>query len=127
MIRQALRRKDRALELQGWDLLRTEFPGGLQRLELHALDVPPHDGIVFNTFGRRAASAGLRDSDIVVGVDEWRVRDHRQYSVISRLRHDEAMTFVVWRGGRYQQVRARVPERWLGLQLADYRGARSGH
>jgi hypothetical protein len=126
-IRQALRKDDRAMELKGWDLLRSEFPNGLQRVDLHALDVPPRDGIVFNTFGPRAAAVGLRQTDIVVGVDDWRVRNNRQYGVISRLRHDEEMIFVVWRGDRYQVVRARVPERWLGLRLDDYAGRRAGN
>ena len=36
-------------------------------------------------------------------------------------RHDEAMTFTVWREGRYEQVHATVRERWIGIELESYR------
>jgi hypothetical protein len=127
IVRNAIRTGDKDLELKGWDLLRSEFPNGMERLALHALDVPPADGLLFATFGRRPEAMGLRQTDIVVGVDEWRIRNNRQYSVASRLTHDDQMTFTVWRGGRYQQVRARVPERWLGIALKDYVGGPVTH
>jgi hypothetical protein len=119
-VRQGLRTADRALELEGWDNLRAVFPSGMERLQMHALDSTPVDGMGFQSAGRRAVAAGLRATDIVVGVDAWRVRNNRQYTVLMRLSHDPALTLTVWRDGRYQQLRMRVPERWLGAALRDH-------
>jgi hypothetical protein len=122
IVRKALRTGDRSLELKGWEYLRNEFPTGMERLAVHALDATPVDGIVFATFGQRALTTGLRPTDIIVGVDEWRVRTSLQYWVAVQLRLDEMMLVTVWRGGRYQQLRIRVPERWLGVKFANHRG-----
>ena len=121
-VRQGLRAGDKTLELKGWDNLRETFPNGIERVAMHALDVRPVDGMAFHTFSRRASATGLRATDIVVGVDEWRVRTHGQYRVLARLSHDDAIVLTVWRDGRYQQLRMRVPERWLGVQLRDHQG-----
>jgi hypothetical protein len=94
---------------------------------LHALDAPPRDGIAFTSFGRRASAIRLEPTDIIVGVDDWRVRTHGQYSVAARLRHDEMMTLTIWRRGQYQQLRTRVPERWLGVGLGDHKGPPTAH
>lgn len=122
MLRQALRTGDHALELRAWDMLRAEFPDGMQRAGLYALDRTPIDGVVFGAFGRRAAATGLRQSDVIIGIDGWRVRNFAQFAVVTRLRHDDRMTFVVWRDGRFQELHATVPERWFGLPIVDYRG-----
>lgn len=121
-VREGLRTANRKVELDGWTLLQSVFPRGGERLVVNALPATPADGVVFATFGERAARAGLEAGDIIVGVDGWRVRNHQQYGVIADLRHEDAMTFTVWRGGRYQQVRATVPERLLGVGMDDYRG-----
>lgn len=124
-LRQALKSGDRALERQAIDLLRAPFPDGVRPLALHALDVTPLDGMVFQTFGRRAARVGLEPGDIVVGVDEWRVHHTWQYYVLIRLRDDDLVTLTVWRDNAYQQLRIRMPERWLGVMLRDYRNPRA--
>ena len=126
-LRRAIQAQDKALEMQAWELLRPAFPTGLERLHMHALDVTPLDGVAFQDFGRRAADAGLKHDDIIVGVDEWRVRSWWQFSLLSRLRHDPVMTFTVWRDGKYRQLRTEVPERWLGVRMRDYRGAERTH
>jgi hypothetical protein len=55
------------------------LPKGLERIDLAALASPPTDGIVFHAFGRRAKRVGLRRDDIIVGTDEFRVHEYRQY------------------------------------------------
>lgn len=126
MVRRGLRRRDPAMQEQGWALLRPVFPHGGERLAWNELTGPPADGIVFDTFGRRAAALGLKRGDVIVGVDEWRVRTAAQYDVLADLRHDEAMTFTVWRDGRYEPIHAMVRERWLGMALDSYEPTRSG-
>ena len=126
-VRQGLRTRNRALELKGWDNLRAAFPTGMEPLALHALDVTPLDGMGFQTFGQRATAIGLRPTDVVVGVDGWRVRSHRQYAVLARLSHSDSITLTVWRDRRYQQLSTRMPERWLGVVLRDHHGAPTAH
>jgi tetratricopeptide (TPR) repeat protein len=120
LLRQALRTGDTALEAKASELLRPVFPEGPQRVVMHALPVDPPDGITFETYGPRPAKTGLRPKDVIIGVDEWRVHNVGQYTLASRFRFDDTMTFTVWREGRYQQVRARVPQRWLGVGFRGY-------
>jgi hypothetical protein len=127
LVRGALRTGDRKQELEGWENLRETFPTGMQPLAMHALDAPPVDGVVLTSFGRRVSAVRLEPADIIVGVDDLRVRTQQQYKVATRLRHDEMMTLTIWRSGRYQQLRTRVPERWLGVGLGDHKGRPTAH
>lgn len=122
-VRKALRKHDEPLQQRGWNVLKPIFPNGGERLAWNTLSGPPTDGVAFATFGRRVEAIGLRRDDIIVGVDEWRLRTARQYSVLADLRHDETMTFTVWRDGRYEQIHAVLRERWLGVELKDYESA----
>jgi S1-C subfamily serine protease len=69
----------------------------------------------------------LKRTDIIVGVDEWRVRTWWQFSLLSLLRHDDAIVLTVWRDGKYRQLRTKIPERFLGAVLRDYRAAQRTH
>jgi S1-C subfamily serine protease len=80
----------------------------------------PTDGVQLAPFGPRAVKTGLRATDVVIGVDGWRVHDVAQYQTVSRLRFDDAMVFTIWRDGRYQQIKATVPERWFGTTFHEY-------
>jgi len=120
LVRRGIRQGDPAQQQKGWDLLKALFPAGAERLAWNTLTGPPTDGIVFETFGLRASAQGLKRNDVIVGVDEWRVRTAMQYPILADLRHDETMTFTVWRDGRYHQIHARMRERWLGMELGTY-------
>jgi hypothetical protein len=120
LIRQAKRRGDAAGQLAGETMLRPVFADGLQEVALHALPVQPTDGVIPATFGARAAATGLRHDDIVVGVDDWRVHTVAQYSVVASLSHEDSMLVTVWRKGHYRRLRLLVPQRWFGIQWADY-------
>ncbi len=120
MMRQALRTGDTALERQASDLLRDAFPRGAERLVVYALDAQPTDGATFQVFGTRAAALGLRATDIIVGVDEWRVHTTKQYEIAARVRPEPAMLLTVWRDGRYQQLHVDMPERAISSVLQDY-------
>ena len=89
---------------------------------MFALETPPRDGVWFGVFGVRAAALGLRPTDVFVGLDNWRVRNLRQYEAIASLSHDPVMLLTVWRDGRHQQLRVRIPERTLASALRDYPG-----
>jgi tetratricopeptide (TPR) repeat protein len=119
-LRVALRTKDRQLELAAMADLQPVFPNGVERLAMHALDPTPKDGVTFGPLSTRARAIGIRQDDIVVGVDEWRVRTQPQYSIALALRPTEdAVTLTVFRDGRYRQLALRMPERRLVVAIEN--------
>jgi hypothetical protein len=120
LARRAMEAHDKALEAKAFDLLRADFPNGLQRVAMYALDERPVDGVSFQTFGRRLASMGFDPQDVIVAVDGWRIRNWTQHDDALRLGRGESVTFVVWRKGEYREIHARVPQRWLGATLQNY-------
>ncbi len=121
LMKKALRTKDAALEAKAGELLRPIFPDGPQRVVMYALPAgAPPDGITFAEYGPRPAKTGLQPRDVIIGVDDWRVHNPDQYAAASRFRAGETMTFTVWRDNRYQQVKATVPQRWLGVTFNPY-------
>ena len=117
-LRMALRGGDRDARLAAMTDLQAVFPRGLETLSLHGLDATPIDGVRFGPLGRRGAAVGVRQDDIVVGLDEWRVRTWGQYQTLMDVRHDRAaVTLTVFRAGRYQQLRLTMPERKMGVGL----------
>jgi len=119
LMRRALATNDRALQTKAAEQMRDEYPLGPQPLVAHALPAAAGDGIRFKLFGTRLQSLGFEPGDIIVGVDGWRVHDVGQYQVAVRFSYDEMMAFTVFRKGRYQELRVRVPERWLGTRFTD--------
>jgi len=120
LMRRALEVHDKVLEVRAADLLRHDFPNGLEPVVTYALDASPVDGAVFETFGRRAASLGFEPTDVIVAVDGWRVRNATQYYDLSRMYRGDAMTFVVWRSGQYREIKHHIPQHWVGSKYRDY-------
>ncbi|MGD9905894.1 MAG: hypothetical protein AB7U83_20670, partial [Vicinamibacterales bacterium] len=117
-LRRARRSGDAADRVRGVGLLRTALPRGLEPPPLEG--PPPADGVTFTTFGERAARAGLQKDDVIVGMHGYRVRSTQQTWTFTRLTFDDAVTFVVWRDGRYQTVHGRLGQQTLGADLRNY-------
>lgn len=115
---------DALAKQRGLDLVKTQFPAGLEAVTVDRLSAAPDDGIVFKTFGARPARVGLQQSDVLVAIDGYRVRSTGQYSVLMRSSWSPDVEFIVWREGQYLPVKGRVPQRYLGVILAD-KGAAS--
>jgi len=94
------------------------FPDGLSRVSIADFQAgeAPDKGVKVEGPNRRLALAGLRDGDVVVAVDGYRVRNHQQYNVIRDLSRDQAMAFIYFRKGRYLVAEGRFPRR----AVADY-------
>lgn len=110
---------DQSLRDRGLALVAESFPAGFEAAPTDA--VAPVDGVTFTNFGARAARAGLRKSDVVVGIDGVRVRRDGQATVLLRASHDAAVRFTVWRDGAYTTVTGTLPQRWLGANYRTYR------
>ena len=120
LLKRAIAANDTALQGEAFNLLRPIFPDGLLRPGPTEMDAVPTDGAVFGTYGRRPASFGLKRDDVIVRVDGWRVRTAQQLIEAMRLSFDGAVTFTVWRGNKYEQVRTTVPQRLLGVDFRTY-------
>ncbi len=110
---------DPAIRDRGLALVAETFPAGFEVPP--ASGVPPADGVAFTNFGARAAKAGLRQTDVIVGIDGVRVRWDGQATVILRASHDAAVSFTVWRDGAYTTVKGTLPQRWLGAAYKTYK------
>ncbi|WP_291986311.1 PDZ domain-containing protein [Luteitalea sp.] len=110
---------DTALRDRGLALVAQSFPSGFEAVP--SAGAAPVDGVAFTNFGGRAAKAGLRKTDIIVGVDGVRVRSEAQFDVLMRASHDTAVQFTVWRDGAYATVKGTLPQRWLGTGLRTHR------
>jgi tetratricopeptide (TPR) repeat protein len=97
---------------------RALFPNGLEKVGDPG-GKPPLDGAYVMGHSPELLKAGLRAGDVIVGVDGWRIRTAGQYEAVVRFDRADAMIFTVWRGG-YQQLRATVKDRWLGVRLVDF-------
>jgi tetratricopeptide (TPR) repeat protein len=122
LMRQAKRTSNPDLQVEASDLLRSVFPSGLEPLVKRNLPPVASDGVGFATFGPRPLGLGLQSTDIIVGVDGWRVHDASQYAAVTRFQHDDLMALTIWRDGRYQDLQVRVPERVFGTRFKDHRG-----
>jgi tetratricopeptide (TPR) repeat protein len=102
--------------------VRAEFPRGLEPIAApEALGTEaPRDGAYVMGHSRTLLEAGLRAGDVVVGLDGWRIHTAAQYATARRFSRDDGMTFTFWRGGGYQQAKATVKERWLGVAFVDH-------
>jgi tetratricopeptide (TPR) repeat protein len=97
---------------------RALFPKGLEKVGDPGAK-PPTDGAYVMDHSPELLKAGLRAGDVIVGVDGWRIRAAAQYEAVVRFDRADDMSFTIWRGG-YQQVRATVKDRWLGVRLVDF-------
>ncbi len=112
---------DDAFRDRGKALVAETFPAGFETPPTDG--GAPVDGMAFTNFGARAAKAGLRKTDVIVGIDGVRVRWDGQATVVLRASHDAAMQFTVWRDGAYTTVKGTLPQRWLGSGYRTYKPA----
>jgi hypothetical protein len=101
--------------------LKDVFPNGIERGDLALIPAPPPDGVQMIEFGRRAARTGLRPEDVIVKVENIRVHNVGQYKVAASAVDGPEMTLVVFRKRSLLTLRAKVPERWIGVKFKNYR------
>jgi hypothetical protein len=104
------------------------FPDGIQKADLTTFSGPPTKG-----FKLDAASTDqwtdfilkpshLQRGDIMVALDGYRIDTAMQYFFIQALGHGPDMNFIVWRDGKYQEVKAYVPHRRFMLPADQVQG-----
>src|SRR5689334_11434028 len=120
-IRLARRTGDKADMEQGTRLLSKTLPRGLESWWPADAAEPPTDGARVRHTSPRARRLGLRQGDIIVAIDGLRVRDADARPVITNLRIEPDMALVVWRDGRYEELKLDVPQRWFGAWFETYK------
>jgi hypothetical protein len=98
------------------------FPQGVERVAVTDFRAgeAPDKGVKVEGPNRRLALAGLRNGDVLVAVDGYRVRDYAQYTVVRDLSRDVAMRFVYFRDGRYLVAEGHFPRRTISDYLRNW-------
>ena len=62
----------------------------------------------------------MRVGDIFVAIDGYRIRNKLQYYFVRSLKRDPKVTYILWQANHYVEVTGNVPQRSLGVSIADY-------
>ncbi len=94
----------------------TVFPSGLERVSISDLTLPPAVGEGGRITGRfqNTARFGLVKGDLVVAINGYRIRNDRQWGLLWSLDDKPEATTIVWRQGRYIEVKGRMKRMAFG-------------
>ena len=94
----------------------TVFPSGLERVSISDLTSPPAPGEGGRITGRfqNTARFGLVKGDVVVAINGYRIRNDRQWGLLWSLDDKPEATTIVWRQGRYIEVKGRMKRMAFG-------------
>jgi tetratricopeptide (TPR) repeat protein len=100
---------DRRFGLEGQTALSGLFPFGFEKVTLAELKTAPLEMPVRVT-GRysRSTRFGLREGDVVIALNGYRVRSDEQYQCLWTLDDAPEATVIVWRDGSYQEIKGRM-------------------
>lgn len=85
------------------------FPNGADNVTLGDLHDPPEDGIIFNGTSERTTKAELQKGDIFVGLNGYRIHNVAQYHAARHPYNNPNVTFILWRGGKYLELKTIFP------------------
>ncbi len=122
--RMARVQKDGEYEARLEELLSRVFPEGLEPLP-ETLDAsPPTDGLLIDEKSYWLEYAGLRGSDVIVGLDGFRVRSLPQYEVVRNFQalpsDATEMRLRVWRQTQYLDITTRILGRGFRVRVRTY-------
>jgi hypothetical protein len=96
------------------------FLNGLERLAGKLPDSPPSDGVRITHAAHHGLAAGLADGDIIIAVDGVSVHNYWQFQIVREMTDDPDMAFVVFRNGKYFEVRGALRHRWQSGLFVSY-------
>jgi tetratricopeptide (TPR) repeat protein len=115
-----IRREQRApgsgYAAQAATALRELFPQGLVRVSVSDFSSPPsdQDGLRISQTTGKLARFGVKVADVVVAIDGYRIANEDQYLCVRGFTDDPHMTVVVWRAGRYVEIKGLFKRRRFG-------------
>lgn len=95
------------------------LPGGLEPVD-DKRQAAPSRGLRIASAGFSGVREGLRDGDIIVGVDGVAVGNMRQYNLQKFRKWSSEMRFTFWRDGRYLSVDTHLRHRWIENDLQPF-------
>jgi tetratricopeptide (TPR) repeat protein len=114
-IRREHRAPDGPYRTQAAAAAKAVFPAGIQRVSLADFHAPPTDGQpVEEPLLPKFRRFGARLGDVIVALDGFRVQNAAQYFCIRGLSDDPNMTAIVWRNGRYEEIKGQFKRRRFG-------------
>ena len=96
------------------------FPGGMASAKLADFSDPPKKGVIIAGQNEFLLQCGLKKGSIIVALDGKRTETFLQYSFVRELTKSPHMEFIVFQDGKYQEVKAEVPERRFGLDFRSW-------
>lgn len=97
--------------------------GPYQKIELRNLSGAPALGAVASAENDEMRKAGLRQTDVIVGVQGYRVDNAARYTIL-RETGGPQLTLIIWRDNTYRELKASPPGRRFGVDFNDYHAAK---
>jgi tetratricopeptide (TPR) repeat protein len=102
------------------DAILSVFPLGLKSVTVSSFSGPPTAGMQFSQTSDAMTQNGLSSDQVVVALDGYQVQSMAQYSMVRAMSDSPSMTFVVWDGHAYREIKANQPGRRFGVDMVDY-------
>jgi tetratricopeptide (TPR) repeat protein len=96
------------------------FPHGIESASLNNLLVPPRDGVVVSGSSNVTLRIGLQPGDVLAGIDGQRIHNRKQYYFVRDGSNNPNISYIVWRNGKYLEIKANLPGRQIKATIEDY-------
>jgi S1-C subfamily serine protease len=100
------------------------FPQGLQRTTLADLGAAPSPGRGYLVTWKPSvplARIGLKTRDVIVAMDGYRIDNRAQYDTVLRFTDKRDVALIVWREGRYVELKGQMRRERYGPSAATSR------
>jgi len=98
------------------------FPDGIEFVTLNNLSAPPADGVVVSGWSNVTRKIGLEPGDVLTAIDRQRIHNRKQYYFARDASNDPNISYIVWRRGKYIEIKANLPGRKIIATINDYPG-----
>lgn len=96
------------------------FPKGVEKVSLSSFSSAPADGVLIGEENDLLREAGLRRGNVIVAVYGIRVHNFNQYRYAREESEKAEMNLIVWKNGKYEEVRCSPPNHQFGVRFVDY-------
>jgi hypothetical protein len=98
------------------------FPDGIEFATLNNLSAPPADGVVVSGWSNVTRRIGLEPGDVLTAIDGQRIHNRKQYYFVRDASNDPNISYIIWRRGKYIEIKANLPGRKIIATINDYPG-----
>lgn len=118
-IRREVKAKDGRYRALAADALKRVFPEGLRRVSINDFSTPPGNTnqglpIAERDITEKWRQYGIKPGDRIFALDGYSVGDWDQYLTVRSFSDDPQMATIVWRDGRYVEIKGTFKRRRFG-------------